>query len=94
MARYQRGRSKVGTYGTGRTKRRSSARKSGRGSYSKPAPRKRSGGGKRRSSAPRAAKHQTVRIVLETAGAQPVREGEAVGIGQKVAKAPRVKPRF
>lgn len=37
---------------------------------------------------------QTVRIVLEHAGAAPVREGQQVDIGMKVAKAPRLKPRF
>lgn len=37
---------------------------------------------------------QTIRIVLEHAGAAPVREGQQVDIGTKVAKAPRLKPRF
>ena len=37
---------------------------------------------------------ETVRIVLEHAGAAPVREGQQVDIGMKVAKAPRLKPRF
>jgi len=52
----------------------------------KPA-RRRSGG--RASRAP-----QTVRIVLEHAGQAPVREGQQVDIGMKVARAPRLKPRF
>ena len=42
----------------------------------------------RRSGARRTARGpQTVRIVLETAGAAPVREGQQVDIGKKVAKA-------
>ena len=49
----------------------------------------------RRSGARRASRaQQTVRIVLEHAGAAPVREGQQVDIGMKVAKAPRLKPRF
>lgn len=76
---------------------RSVARKSGvkrtakRRNYA--APKKRSGSRARRSvraaGAPR-----SVRIVLETAGVSPVRAGEAVGVGQKVAKPPRLKPKF
>lgn len=50
---------------------------------------------RRRSARPRArSAPQTVRIVLETAGEAPVRAGQAVGIGSKVAPQPRVKPRF
>lgn len=80
-----------------RSARRSSGARSGYGkrsaskrSYRAAAPRKSS----RRRTARGAARPQTVRIVLEHAGASPVREGEQVGIGMKVAKAPRLKPRF
>jgi len=69
-----------------------SSRKPAKRSYRASAPRKRTARSGKRASASRG--HQTVRIVLETAGQAPVREGEAVGIGQKVAKSPRVKPRF
>lgn len=66
-------------------------RKSAVRSYRRSAPRKLAGRGRSRSAA-RAP--QTVRIVLEHAGAAPVREGQQVDIGMKVAKAPRLKPRF
>lgn len=56
------------------------------------APRKRVSS-RRRTTAKRASP-RAVRIVLETAGQNPVREGDAVGIGQKVATSPRLKPRF
>lgn len=86
---------------TRRSASRSSRRSAGAGSgyrkrsaskrpYRAAAPRKSSGRRRARSTA----RPQTVRIVLEHAGAAPVREGEQVGIGMKVAKAPRLKPRF
>lgn len=68
-----------------------SVRSAGRVRSRAGAPRKSSGRGRARS-ASRAP--QTVRIVLEHAGAAPVREGQQVDIGMKVAKAPRLKPRF
>jgi hypothetical protein len=46
-----------------------------------------SGRAGRRSAAP-----QAIKIVLETS--ETARAGEAVGIGQKVAPTPRLKPRF
>lgn len=39
-------------------------------------------------------RQQTVRVVIEHAGAAPVRAGDAVSISQKVAAKPRVKPRM
>lgn len=76
---------------SGSTSRGYGSRKSAVRSYRRSAPRKSSGRGRSRSAA-RAP--QTVRIVLEHAGAAPVREGQQVDIGMKVAKAPRLKPRF
>lgn len=77
-----------------RSSRTARGRVSRRASYGRAravAPRKSS----RRVGARRAARApQTVRIVLEHAGAAPVREGQQVDIGMKVAKAPRLKPRF
>ena len=75
-----------GYSGRGYSGRKSGGRSSRYSAPRKPA-RRRSGG--RAYSAP-----QTVRIVLEHAGAAPVREGQQVDIGMKVAKAPRLKPRF
>lgn len=68
-----------------------SGRKSGRGNTRYAAPRKPA---RRRAGSRAARAPQTVRIVLEHAGAAPVREGQQVDIGMKVAKAPRLKPRF
>lgn len=49
----------------------------------RPATRRRSGGGTR-----------TQRIVVEFAGAAPVREGDVVGLTKKVTAAPRLKPKL
>lgn len=76
---------------SGSTARGYGSRVTSRRSTRRAAPRKSSGRGRSRSTA-RAP--QTVRIVLEHAGAAPVREGQQVDIGMKVAKAPRLKPRF
>lgn len=83
-----------GSRSTGRAGRSSGGYRSGRTSRvgtRRAAPRKsaRRGSARRTTRAP-----QTVRIVLEHAGAAPVREGQQVDIGMKVAKAPRLKPRF
>ena len=64
----------------GYSSRRSTARRS--------APRRRSSVSRRRS-APR-----TQRIVVEFAGASPVREGDVIGLTKKVAAAPRLKPKL
>lgn len=47
----------------------------------------------RRSSARRSTP-RTSRVVVEIVQPGPVRAGEAVGIGEKVAPMPRLKPRF
>lgn len=73
----------------GRVTRKSSAKRSVRRAPSR-APAKRT----RRKSVRAAASPRSVRIVLETAGSAPLRAGEAVGVGQKVARAPRLKPKF
>lgn len=48
----------------------------------------------RRSSSRKRAAPQTRKIVIEFAGSAPVRSGEPVSIGQKVAPRPRVRPRM
>ena len=85
MAYRSAGRRKSAGRGAGRSRggyssRRSTARRS--------APRRRSSVSRRRS-APR-----TQRIVVEFAGASPVREGDVIGLTKKVAAAPRLKPKL
>lgn len=41
-----------------------------------------------------AGNQRNIVIRLETAGSEPIRTGDAVGVGKKVAKAPRLKPKF
>lgn len=48
----------------------------------------------RRSTARRAATPRAARIVVEVVQPGAVRSGEPVGIGDKVAPMPRLKPRF
>jgi len=84
--RTSRSTSRSGYSGRGYSGRKSGGASSRYSSSRKPARRR---SGSRSTRAP-----QTVRIVLEHAGAAPVREGQQVDIGMKVAKAPRLKPRF
>lgn len=75
--------------GTRRSAGRSRGGYSGRRSTTRrSAPRRRSAVSRRRS-APR-----TQRIVVEFAGATPVREGDVIGLTKKVAAAPRLKPKL
>jgi len=60
-----------------------SAARGGAVSRRRPANKRRSGGGPR-----------TQRIVVEFAGAAPVREGDVVGLTKKVTAAPRLKPKL
>ncbi|QIG67931.1 hypothetical protein EVB54_002 [Rhizobium phage RHph_Y67] len=74
---------------SGRSNRKSSAKRTVKRSVKRAAPKR-----TRRRAVAAARAPRSVRIVLETAGVSPVRAGEAVGVGQKVARAPRLKPKF
>lgn len=80
-----RARSKVRSGGKRRSNSRPAARKSR--SYARPARARRSGSRK-------SAAGGTRKIVIEFAGAAPVRSGDPVSIGQKVAPRPRVRPKM
>ena len=78
---------------------RSSSRRTPRSSYSarRPARRgsaKRSYRSRARSTGARRAAPRSGRLVIEVVQSGSVRSGEPVSIGQKVASAPRLKPRF
>ena len=82
-----------------RRRTRSPARRASRSSYSARRPARRSAPkrnyrSRARSSATRRSAPRGGRIVIEVVQSGAVRSGEPVSIGQKVASAPRLKPRF
>ena len=80
-----------------RRRTRSSSRRAPRSSYSARRPARR-GSAKRsyrsRSTGSRRASPRSGRLVIEVVQSGGVRSGEPVSIGQNVASAPRLKPRF